>query len=283
MSRIVFLNGHFIESVDAKVSIFDRGFLFGDGIYEVSAVINGKLIDNEAHLLRLDRSLKSIGIKNPYSNPEWTRLQKEVITRNNLNEGGIYLEVTRGEYERDFTCPPDIKPTVLLLPQAKAIVDLPQAKTGIAVITRPDIRWARRDVKSTSLLAQVLGKFAAKEAGVGETWMVEDGLVTEGASSTAFIIKGNELITRPLSQSVLPSITRIAVLELIKQEGLTLVERAFSVVEAQNADEAFIAAASTLVMPVVKIDDILVKDGKPGALSLKLRALYINHALKTGV
>lgn len=283
MPRIVFLNGNFIDALEAKVSVFDRGFLFGDGIYEVSAVIEGKLIDNEAHLARLDRSLTAIGIVNPYEKAEWTRLQKEVIARNNLVEGGIYLEVTRGEYERDFTCPPDVKPTVLLLPQAKKIVDVPAVKTGIAVITRPDIRWARRDVKSTSLLAQVLGKFAAKEAGVGETWMVEDGLVTEGASSTAFIIKGNKLITRELSQSVLPSITRISVLELIKNEGLTLVERAFSVEEAQAADEAFIAAASTLVMPVVKIDDVMVRDGKPGEIALKLRKLYVEHALKTGV
>src|SRR5918993_3751089 len=209
MSRIVFLNGSFLPLEEAKVPFMDRGFLFGDGVYEGIGVLDGQLIDNEAHLERLERSLAEVRIRNPYSRTEWTALEEEIVRRNGMAEGFIYFQVTRGVAERDFFFPEDAKPTVAMFTQAKAIVHAPAAQTGIAVVTVPDQRWARRDIKSISLLAQVLAKQAAKEAGAQEAWMVEDGYVTEGGSSSAFIInKESRIIVRPLSRAILPGITR---------------------------------------------------------------------------
>jgi D-alanine transaminase len=276
MSRTVFLNGSFVPYEDAKLSVMDRGFLFADGIYEVAAVLEGRLVDNEAHLARLDRSLGEIRIANPYSAAEWTRLEEELVRRNNLAEGLVYMEVTRGAAERDFAFPPaDTRPTVVMFTQPKNIRHSPQAETGIGVVTVPDLRWKRRDIKSVALLAQVLAKQAAVEAGMGEAWMVEDGKVTEGSSSTAFILThDNQIVTRPLSTAILPGITRQAVMRLAREAGLTVVERLFSVEEAHEAAEAFITSASSLVMPVVAIDGQPVGDGQPGPIARRLRALY---------
>src|SRR5215211_3313717 len=203
MSRTVFVNGAFVPFEEACVPIMDRGFLFADGIYEVSAVVNGRLVDNEAHLARLDRSLGEISIANPYSAAEWTDLEEELVRRNGLREGTVYMQVTRGVAERDFAFPKDAKPTVVMFTQASEIVNAPAARTGVAVITVPDLRWKRRDIKSVALLGQVLAKQAAAEAGVAEAWMVEDGYVTEGGSSTAFIITTDgSIVTRPLSHAV---------------------------------------------------------------------------------
>ncbi len=188
MSRIVYLNGSFVPFEEARIPIMDRGFLFADGIYEVSAVLNGRLVDHEAHLARLDRSLAEIRIANPYSAAEWTRLQEELVRRNGLAEGLVYMQVTRGVAERDFAFPKEAEPTVMMFTQVKSITRSPAAETGVAVVTVPDLRWKRRDIKSVALLAQVLAKQAAAEAGVFEAWMVEDGYVTEGSSSTAFIV-----------------------------------------------------------------------------------------------
>lgn len=274
-NRIVYVQGRFCPLAEAKIPIMDRGFLFGDGIYEVTAVLDGKLIDNEPHLARLDRSLREIGIRNPLDIAGWTKLQHELMARNGLREGLIYIEVTRGVWEREFTCPPDIEPTVVMFTQAKPFRDNPLAKTGAAVITLPDLRWARRDIKSVALLAQVLAKQAAKAAGVAETWMIEDGLITEGASSTAFIItRDRKMVTRPLSTAVLPGITRQTVMRLAKDHGLQLEERAFSVAEALAAEEAFFTSASTVAMPVIVIDGKPVGSGKPGPLVQELRRLY---------
>jgi D-alanine transaminase len=279
MSRIAYVNGSFVPFEDAKIPITDRGFLFADGIYEVSAVLNGALVDNEAHLARLDRSLKEIGIANPYTAAEWTRLEEDLVRRNGVEEGLVYMQVTRGAAERDFAFPKDAKPTVVMFTQAKNISRSAMAETGAAVITVPDLRWKRRDIKSVALLAQVLAKQAAAEAGVFEAWMVEDGHVTEGGSSTAFIITGDKrIVTRPLSNAILPGITRLSVLRLAREQGLTLEERLFTVEEALAADEAFLTSASSFVMPVVSIDGKPVGSGKPGPLALKLRALYIEAA-----
>lgn len=276
-NRVVYVQGRFCPLAEAKIPIMDRGFLFGDGIYEVTAVLDGKLIDNEPHLARLDRSLREIGIRNPFDIAGWTKLQLELMTRNALREGLIYIEVTRGVWEREFTCPPDIEPTVVMFTQAKPFRDNPLARTGAAVITVPDLRWARRDIKSVALLAQVLAKQAAKAAGVAEAWMIEDGLVTEGASSTAFIItRDRKIVTRPLSSAVLPGITRQTVMRLAKENGLQLEERAFSVAEALAAAEAFLTSASTIAMPVVAIDGQPVGNGKPGPLVQELRRLYFD-------
>lgn len=280
MTRTVFVNGAFVPFEEATIPIMDRGFLFADGIYEVSAVLNGRLVDNEAHLARLDRSLSEIRIENPYTAEEWTRLEKELVARNELSEGLVYMEVTRGVAERDFAFPKaPTKPTVVMFTQVKNITRSPQAETGAKIITVPDLRWKRRDIKSVALLAQVLAKQAAAEAGVAEAWMVEDGFVTEGGSSTAFIItRDKRIVTRPLSNAILPGITRQAVLRLAADDGLTVEERLFSVEEAHEAAEAFFTSASSFVMPVVAIDDRPVGDGRVGPLATKLRALYLEMA-----
>ena len=279
MSRTVFVNGSFVPFEQATIPLMDRGFLFADGIYEVSAVINGRLIDNEPHLARLDRSLKEIRIFNPYSAADWTRLEEEIVARNRLEEGLVYMQVTRGAAEREYVFPKDATPTVVMFTQPKNMIASPLAETGAAVITVPDLRWKRRDIKSIGLLAQVLAKQAAAEAGVSEAWMVEDGLITEGGSSTAFILtKDRKVVTRPLSTAVLPGITRLSVMRLAKENGLTIEERAFSVDEALGAAEAFLTSASSLVMPVVSIDGKPVGDGKPGAMTRRLRRVYLDMA-----
>ena len=279
MSRTVFVNGSFVPFEQATIPLMDRGFLFADGIYEVSAVINGRLIDNEPHLARLDRSLKEIRISNPYSAAEWTRLEEEIVARNRLEEGLVYMQVTRGAAEREYVFPKDATPTVVMFTQPKNMIASPLAETGAAVITVPDLRWKRRDIKSIGLLAQVLAKQAAAEAGVSEAWMVEDGLITEGGSSTAFILTHErKVVTRPLSTAVLPGITRLSVMRLAKENGLTIEERAFSVDEALGAAEAFLTSASSLVMPVVSIDGKPVGDGKPGPMTRRLRRVYLDMA-----
>jgi D-alanine transaminase len=279
MSRIVFVNGSFVPFEEAKIPIMDRGFLFADGIYEVSAVLNSRLVDNDAHLARLDRSLKEIRIANPYTPQEWTRLEEELVRRNRIVEGIVYMEVTRGVAERDFAFPQDAKPTVVMFTQVKNISRSPAAEAGAAVITVEDLRWKRRDIKSVALLAQVLAKQAAAEAGVAEAWMVEDRHVTEGSSSTAFIIsRDGRIVTRPLSNAILPGITRQAVMRLANENGLKVEERLFTVEEAHAAAEAFYTSASSFVMPVVTIDGRPVGTGKPGALTRRLRQLYLEMA-----
>ena len=280
MSRTVYLNGSFVPLDEARIPIMDRGFLFADGIYEVSAVLDGRLVDNEAHLARLDRSLGEIGIRNPYATAEWIRLETELVARNDLNEGLVYMQVTRGVAERDFAFPAaDTPPSVVMFTQKKSITGNPLAETGARVVTVEDLRWKRRDIKSVALLAQVLAKQAAAEAGVAEAWMVEDGAVTEGSSSTAFIVTTDRrIVTRPLSTALLPGITRAAVLRLAAEADLTVEERLFSVEEAHAAEEAFYTSASAFVMPVVALDDRPIGSGRPGPLTRRLRELYIGMA-----
>ena len=218
-------------------------------------------------------------ISNPYSPADWTRLEEEIVARNRLEEGLVYMQVTRGAAEREYVFPKDATPTVVMFTQPKNMIASPLAETGAAVITVPDLRWKRRDIKSIGLLAQVLAKQAAAEAGVSEAWMVEDGLITEGGSSTAFILtKERKVVTRPLSTAVLPGITRLSVMRLAKENGLTIEERAFSVDEALGAAEAFLTSASSLVMPVVSIDGKPVGDGKPGPMTRRLRRVYLDMA-----
>jgi D-alanine transaminase len=282
LSRIVYVNGSFVPLEEARVSILDRGFLFGDGIYEVSAVLDGKLVDNESHLQRLKRSVGEIGLALPLTLEQIHGVQKELIARNKLNEGLVYLQVTRGAAERDFAFPKDVPPTFVMFTTEKNIEHSPLAKTGIAVKTVPDLRWARRDIKSVALLAQVLAKQAAAEAGCQEAWMIEDGLVTEGGSSSAFIVTRDDVIvTRPNSNAILPGCTRKAVVKLAEERQLKIEERAFSVAEALAAKEAFITSASTFVMPVVTVDGKPVNGGKPGHLTARLREIYLDFARAT--
>jgi D-alanine transaminase len=278
--RIVYLNGAFLPFEEARVPIMDRGFLFADGIYEVSAIIDGKLVDNAAHLARLDRSLGEIGIRNPHDAAGWEKLQTELVARNGVREGLVYMQVTRGVAERDFAFPKaGTEPTVMMFTQAKTVLANPLAESGARVITVEDLRWKRRDIKSVALLAQVLAKQQAAEAGVAEAWMVEDGAVTEGSSSTAFIVSRERvLVTRPLSTALLPGITRASVLKLAAEADLRVEERLIPVAEAYEAQEAFYTSASAFVMPVVEIDGRSIGDGRPGPLTRRLRELYIEAA-----
>ncbi|CCD86013.1 putative D-alanine aminotransferase [Bradyrhizobium sp. ORS 285] len=286
MDPIAYVNGAFVPLSEAKVSVLDRGFLFADGIYEVAAVLDGKLVDSESHLARLERSVGEIGLALPESLSRIEELQKELVARNKLDQGMVYLQVTRGaDKGRDFPFPKgDVKPTLVMFVTAKNIVDAPSAKTGIGVITVPDIRWARRDIKSVALLAQVLAKQAAAAAGAGEAWMVEDGHVTEGGSSSTFILNQDDVIvTRPNSNAILPGCTRKAVVKLAEERQLKVEERLFTVDEALAAKEAFITSASSFVQPVVTIDGKPVGDGKVGPVATRLREIYVDFARATAV
>ena len=279
MSRIVYVNGEYVPEEEAKISIFDRAFLFADGIYEVTAVIDGNLVDYEPHMERLHRSLRELDMAQPIPDDELKEMHKQLIARNNITEGVIYMQITRGVAERDFSYPEKAKQTLVAFTQIKEICDSPAAKTGIRIITIPDIRWQRRDIKTTGMLAQAMGKEAAKRAGVNDAWMVEDGHVTEGTSNTAFIVlDDNRLITRPLSNAVLPGITRRMILKLAEAGEIIVEERLFTVDEAKSASEAFLTSASSFVMPVVEIDGDMVGGGQPGPVTRKLREMYISEA-----
>jgi len=284
MSRIVHVNGLYVPENEAKISVFDRAFLFGDAVYEVTAVLQGRLVDFEAHLARLDRSLKEIGLVRPLDHQALLSLHLELIRRNAVDEGIVYLEITRGTAERDFAYPEGAVPNVVAFTQGRPLIANPNAETGVKVITLPDLRWKRRDIKSTSMLAQTMGKQEAKRKGAYEAWMVEDGLVTEGTSSTAFILDDQGSIrTQPLGPHILPGVTRRAVLRLAALEGLNLEERPFSVAEALSAREAFMTAASALVLPIVEIDGVPIGDGRPGPVARRFRSLYIDEALATSI
>jgi D-alanine transaminase len=283
LDPIAYVNGSFVPLKDAKVSVLDRGFLFADGIYEVSAVLDGKLIDNESHLARLVRSVGEIALPLPETIERIKEIQKELIARNELASGLVYIEVTRGaDTGRDFAFPKNVKPTLVMFTSVKDIVNAASAKKGIAVITVPDIRWERRDIKSVALLAQVLAKQAAAAAGASEAWMIEDGKVTEGGSSSAFILTQDDvLVTRQNSSTILPGCTRKAVVALAEERQLRVEERPFSVAEALVAKEAFITSASLFVQAVVSIDGKTVADGKPGPMTNRLREIYVDFARAT--
>ncbi|MGL5363887.1 MAG: D-amino-acid transaminase [Bosea sp. (in: a-proteobacteria)] len=283
MSRTVYVNGSYLPEEQATVSIFDRGFVFADGIYEVSSVVEGRLVDVEAHLIRLERSCGEIQLPLPWSRAELVAIHKELIARNNLKEGGVYLQVTRGPADRDFAFPKEPKPTLVMFTQARKILDSEKARTGVKIVSCEDIRWARRDIKSVALLAQVLAKQHAAANGADEAWMTEDGYVTEGGSSTSWIVKGDTIISRPLSNDVLPGITRKALLGLLAETDYTFEERAFTLDEAFAADEAFYTSASGFVMPIVEIDGRRIGGGQPGPAARRLREIYIAEALKGGV
>ena len=279
LSDIVYVNGDFVNARDAKVSVFDRGFLFADGIYEVCAVLGGRLVDNPAHLDRLERSVAAIDLRLPVAREKIVAMQKELVARNAVEEGLVYMQVTRGAADRDFAFPENATPTLVAFTQKKTIIGAPAAAIGVSVISTPDIRWARRDIKSIALLAQVLAKQAARRAGCAEAFMVEEGLVTEGASSTPFIVAaGGQIVTRPLSTALLPGCTRAAILRLAGERNMAIVERPFSIEEACAAQECFFTSATAFVMPVVSIDGRAIGSGKPGPATLRLREIYIETA-----
>jgi D-alanine transaminase len=285
MERIVYLNGKFLAESEAKVSVFDRGFLFADAVYEVTAVLDGKLIDHKGHLARLERSAKELGIKMPVTGEQLMDIQRQLIEKNSLVEGGIYLQLTRGnEGDRDFSYSDKIEPTLVLFTQSRNLIDSPKAQTGIKVISFNDIRWRRRDIKTTSLLPACLAKQIAHEAGAEDVWLIENGYVTEGGSSNAYIVTQDDvLVTRPLSNDILHGITRASLMALAKELNLTIEERFFTIEEAYQAKEAFISSATTFVWPVVAIDDKPIGSGKPGEIALRLRDIYIKTSKELAV
>jgi D-alanine transaminase len=278
MTRITYVNGDYVPETEAKVSIFDRGFLFADGVYEVTPVVNGKLVDYDAHAERLDRSLSELKMAWPCTKPELRAMHEELVTRNHLKEGIIYMQVTRGAADRQFNFPKDIASSLVAFTQVMKLVENPNATKGVAVVTTPDIRWLRRDIKSVMLLAPVLGKQEAYEKGANEAWMVEDGHVTEGTSSNAYIVKNNTVITRPLSNRILAGCTRRALMRLSKEHGVKIEERLFTPDEAYAADEAFLTSASQFVMPITEIDGKRIGGGQPGPVARKLRELFLEEA-----
>lgn len=284
MSRIVYVNGEFVPEDEAKVSVFDRGFLFADGVYEVTSVLGGKLIDFDGHATRLERSLNELEMGMPMTADELLAVHRKLVEDNGIDDGLVYLQVTRGAADRDFAYPKDAEQTVVLFTQAKpGLADSPVAKTGIKVISIPDIRWGRRDIKTVQLLYPSMGKMAAKAAGADDAWMIEDGHVTEGTSNNAYIVKGRTIITRQLSNDILHGITRAAVLRFAKEAQYEVEERLFTIEEAKEADEAFITSASTFVMPVVEIDGATVGDGVPGSVASRLREIYLEESRKVAV
>ena len=275
MTDIVFVNGDYLPKQEATISVFDRGFIFGDGVYEVVPVINGKMVDKIYFLERLARSLSELEIEWPCSSDDVIAMMNALITRNAIVEGMVYLQITRGIADRDFAFPAGITSSIVAFASVLNLINNPAAESGIPVITTPDLRWKRRDIKSVNLLGQVLAKQDAYARGGKEGWMIEDGVITEGVSSSAYIVKDKTIITRPLSNEILPGIRRRTLLELCAAESIKLEQRLFTLDEALGADEAFISSATTIVLPVVSIDGQKISSGEPGPITQKLRARYI--------
>ncbi|MGL4319969.1 MAG: D-amino-acid transaminase [Paracoccaceae bacterium] len=287
MTRTVYVNGTYLPEDQATVSIFDRGFLMADGVYEVTSVLDGKLIDFEGHAIRLTRSLSELDMPNPISDADLADMFRELVRLNGIDQGMIYLQITRGNPgDRSFVFPDASLPaTIVAFTQnIPNLADAPAAKTGFKVIAVPDMRWGRVDIKTTQLLYPSMAKMMAKKAGVDDSWFVaDDGGITEGTSNNAYIVKGNRIITRALSTDILHGITRASVLRFAAEAQFEVEERPFTVAEAQVADEAFSTAASIFVMPVVEVDGKPVGKGTPGPVALRLREIYLDEMRKTAI
>lgn len=284
--RTVYVNGEYVPENEAKVSVFDRAFLMGDGVYEVTSVLDGKLIDFDGHLQRLERSLGELDMPKPEAFGDLLEIHRELVRANGIEDGMIYLQVTRGAADRDFVFPdPEtVKPTLVLFTQAKpGMANAPMAETGLKVISVDDLRWGRRDIKTVQLLYPSMCKMMAKAAGADDAWLVEDGAVTEGSSNNAYIVKDGKIITRALSHDILHGITRAAVLRFAREAQMEVEERSFTMDEAKAADEAFITSASMFVMPVVELDGTPVGDGKVGQVARRLREIYLDESVKTAI
>ncbi|WP_432450310.1 D-amino-acid transaminase [Aliiroseovarius marinus] len=284
MTRTVYVNGEYLPETEASVSIFDRGFLFADAVYEVTSVLDGKLIAFDGHADRLARSLDELGMEHPISKEDLLEVHRELVRLNEIEEGLVYLQISRGaDSDRDFAFPdPEkVKPTVVLFTQNKP--GLSETVKPMKVISIEDIRWGRRDIKTVQLLYPSMGKMMAKAAGADDAWLVEDGFVTEGTSNNVYIVKDGKIITRGLSNDILHGITRAAVLRYAEEAQIEIEERNFTIEEAQSADEAFFTSASAFVMPVVEIDGQTLGDGAPGRVALRLREIYLDESLKAAV
>jgi D-alanine transaminase len=279
MPRIAYVNGRFLPHAAAAVHVEDRGFQFADGVYEVVVVAAGRPVDERGHLDRLERSLGELRIAMPMSRRALSLVMRELVRRNGVPDGFLYLQVSRGVAPRDFAFPRDVPPTLVMTLRAKNVLAQTAAARGIAVVTVPDLRWKRRDIKSTGLLGQVLAKQQAVESGAQEAWMVDDdGFVTEASSANAWILtQQDELITRQADHSILKGVTRSSLQALCAARGIAVVERAFTVAEALAAKEAFISSASNFATPVVRIDGRAIGDGEPGPFAAALRRAYIDY------
>lgn len=280
MSRIAYVNGQYRRHANAYVHIEDRGYQFSDGVYEVTAVVGGRLIDEELHYDRLERSLAGLRIAMPMGRAALRMISRELLRRNLIRDGILYIQVTRGVARRDHPFPnPACRPAVVMTCKAINFAKIAaMAERGIKVVTHPDQRWQRRDIKSISLLPNVLAKQAAREAGAFEAWLVrDDGTITEGSSTNAWIVTRDEIVTHGLGHAILGGITRHVLAELAQKNGLRFVERAFSLDEAKTAREAFITSTTSFVLPVVEIDGQAIGAGKPGPVTQSLRAAYLSH------
>jgi D-alanine transaminase len=279
MPRYAYVNGRYLPHAQARVHIEDRGYQFADGVYEVMLIHDGRLADEEPHLDRLGYSLEALRIPWPMTRPALRLVLRELIARNGVAHGIVYLQVTRGKAARDHKFPKHSTPSLVVTTRRQKPVSAAALSAGVAVITQPDIRWRRCDIKSISLLPNILAKQAAAEAGAYEAWMVDDaGCVTEGSSTNAWIVtRAGRLITRNLSAAILSGITRLSLLQLVQSEGIAVEERRFSVAEAKEAAEAFLTSTTSLVLPVTRIDGDTIGDGKPGPLAAKLREHYLRY------
>ncbi|MDJ0683451.1 MAG: D-amino-acid transaminase [Alphaproteobacteria bacterium] len=280
MPRYCYVNGRFTPHNQGAVHIEDRGYQFADGVYEVVTVADGKLVDEEGHMARLDRSLKELRMPAPMKRAVLQLKMRELIRLNGLTDGLVYMQVTRGVAPRNHAFPAeDTPPALVMTTKRMDFASMRKFTDGVSVVTRPDLRWARCDIKTVSLLPNCLAKQEAYEAGAYEAWLVkENGEVTEGSSSNAWIVTADgKLITRPPTNEILNGITRRTIITLAAEEGLTFEERAFSVDEAHAAAECFVSSATSFVTPVVKVDDAVIGDGSPGPLSRKLLDAYKDY------
>lgn len=283
MSRIVYVNGEYVPEESAVISVFDRGFLMADAVYEVTSVLDGKLLEFDGHLKRLKRSLSELDMQEPDAINDLLEIHRTLVRDNQVDQGGVYLQVTRGVADRDFIYPENVKSTLVMFTQSKDILGSKLVEKGMKVISIDDLRWGRRDIKTVQLLYPSMGKMMAKSAKCDDAWMVEDGFVTEGTSNNAYIVVDNKIITRELSNDILHGITRNSVLRYAEEAQMEIEERPFSVKEVLAADEAFITSASTFVMPVVEIDGEPIGEGRPGRVSRRLREIYIEESRKRAI
>lgn len=283
--RVVYVDGEYVSEKDAKISVFDRGVLFADAVYEVTTVVDGKLFGFDGHMERLQRSLDELKIKLKVDREMLLEIHRQLIKRNSLNEGMIYLQYTRGNpQDRDFEFPQEnIEPTLFLFTQEKQVVETQTQKQGIRVVSVDDLRWGRRDIKTVQLLYPSLAKMEAKNKNADDAWFVQDGFVTEGTSNNVHIVKDGTIITRQLSNDILHGITRKAILECAHSLQMKVEERPFTIQEAQNADEVFTTSASGFANPVVEVDGETIGGGKPGEVTQKLRDIYIDEHRKSAL
>jgi D-alanine transaminase len=276
MSRIAYVNGRYLPHREASVHIEDRGYQFADGVYEVIAVERRRLVDEGLHLTRLARSLAELEIAELMAEPALKAVMREVLRRNRVSDGTIYIQMTRGVAPRDHAFPKGARTQVVMTARRAKPANPKTSSEGVRIITVPDLRWARCDIKSIALLPNILGKQRAREAGAYEAWQVDrDGNVTEGTSTNAWIVTAaGEVVTRAATNAILNGVTRLGVIRVIGQAGLRFVERPFSVAEAKQAREAFLTSTTSYVTPIVRIDDSVVGDGKPGPLARELGRFY---------